>query len=53
MSERTKAAAMSSTPAISHSMRDTARNRRSSVEVLIGRLLWGALFAVVMWVGAS
>lgn len=53
MSERTNAAAMNAMPTIGRSMRSALRNRRPSVEVLIGRLLWGALFVVVIWVGAS
>ena len=28
------------------------RQRRRSTEVLIGRLLWAGLFAVVVWLGA-
>ena len=54
MSERTNAAATRcmTNPSMGSPKR-SLRNRRASMEVLIGRLLWGALFVVVMWVGAN
>ena len=53
MSERTNAAAMNAMLGTSRFLPDGVRNRRASVEVLIGRLLWGALLLVVIWVGTN
>lgn len=59
MSERTRAAtthgwtAPTGTAPRTVAPQVSPRSRRASVEVLIGRLLWGALFVVVMWLGAN
>jgi hypothetical protein len=53
MTERINTATQCMTSSSVDSGNVSFRNRRTSVEVLIGRLLWGALFVVVMWVGAN